>query len=134
MSHAKLRRYFRHGLVPQLMVFEAVARLGSVTRAAAALHLAQPTVSLQLKKLAGALEVRLFERRGRSLHLTPAGHVLHDISCEVMALLASADERLSPWRGERLDARRPAANNPQRADGEESPPWKFRATTTRQQT
>jgi DNA-binding transcriptional LysR family regulator len=48
MSRARLRRYFRHGLLPQLMVFEAVARLGGVTRAAEELHLAQPTVSMQL--------------------------------------------------------------------------------------
>ena len=57
MSRARLRRFFRHGLLPQLFVFEAVARLGSVTRAAEELHLAQPTVSLQLKKLAETLEV-----------------------------------------------------------------------------
>src|SRR6187431_3110555 len=68
MSRAA-RRFFRHGLLPQLMVFDAVARLGSVTRAAEELHLAQPTVSLQLKKLADTLDVTLFEQRGRRLHL-----------------------------------------------------------------
>src|SRR5690349_17573708 len=57
MPLATLRRYFRHGLFPQLVVFEAVARLGSVTRAANELHLAQPTVSMQLKKLSQTLEV-----------------------------------------------------------------------------
>ena len=62
MSRAALRRYFHHGLFPQLVVFEAVARLGSVTRAAEELHLAQPTVSLQLKKLARTLELALFVR------------------------------------------------------------------------
>jgi DNA-binding transcriptional LysR family regulator len=67
-----LRRYFRHGLFPQLMVFEAVARLGSVTRAAEELHLAQPTVSTQIKKLSEALGLTLFEQRGRQLHLTAA--------------------------------------------------------------
>jgi DNA-binding transcriptional LysR family regulator len=132
MSRKKLRRFFRHGQLPQLLVFEAVARLGSVTRAAEELHLAQPTVSLQLKKLAAALEVELFARSGRRLNLTAAGHELHDISCQLIALLGDAEERLSPWRAARLDARRPAANNPERADGEESPPWRFRATTTLQ--
>ena len=34
MPRSALRRFFRHGMFPQLMVFEAVARLGSVTRAA----------------------------------------------------------------------------------------------------
>ena len=98
MSRAVARRFFRHGLLPQLLVFEAVARLGSVTRAAGELHLAQPTVSLQLKKLAEALEVRLFEQRGRRLHLTGAGRALYETCTELLGCLARAEERLAPWR------------------------------------
>ena len=92
MPRAKLRRYFRHGLVPQLTVFEAVARLGSVTRAAEELHLAQPTVSTQLKKLAETLEVQLFEQRGRRLYLTAAG-------AEARRILTTCDgiHRESRW-------------------------------------
>ena len=87
MSRVRSRRLFRHGLLPQLLVFEAVARLGSVTRAAEELHLAQPTVSLQLKKLAEALEVQLFEQRGRKLHLTGAGHALRE-GCRTLRITA----------------------------------------------
>ena len=103
MSRTRLRRYFRHGLLPQLIVFEAVARLGGVTRAAEELHLAQPTVSMQLKKLSAALGVVLFEQRGRRLHLTAAGHALRETCAELTALLARADERLAPWRGRRVE-------------------------------
>jgi DNA-binding transcriptional LysR family regulator len=109
MSRTRLRRYFRHGLLPQLIVFEAVARLGGVTRAAEELHLAQPTVSIQLKKLAAALGVVLFEQRGRRLHLTAAGHALRETCVELTALLARTDERLAPWRGERAGVLRLAA-------------------------
>jgi DNA-binding transcriptional LysR family regulator len=109
MSRKRLHRYFRHGLLPQLIVFEAVARLGGVTRAAEELHLAQPTVSMQLKKLAAALGVVLFEQRGRRLHLTAAGHALRETSLELTALLARAEERLAPWRGTRAEAQRLAA-------------------------
>ena len=98
MSRARLRRFFRHGLLPQLLVFESVARLGGVTRAAEALHLAQPTVSMLLKKLAGALEVTLFEQRGRCLHLTPAGHALRAVCDELLELLQRAESRLAPFR------------------------------------
>src|SRR5262245_55607362 len=98
MLRAKLRRYFRHGLFPQMMVFEAVARLGSVTRAAEHLHLAQPTVSLQLKKLAETLGVRLFEQRGRRLHLTGAGRELQKCCRELAECLLRADEKLDAWR------------------------------------
>jgi DNA-binding transcriptional LysR family regulator len=99
MSRAKLRRFFRHGLLPQLFVFEAVARLGSVTKAAAELHLAQPTVSLQIKKLADTLELTLFEQQGRSLQITPAGRALHEVCKELSALFARAEDLLSTFRG-----------------------------------
>ena len=98
MSRSTLRRYFRHGLFPQLLVFEAVARLGSVTRAAEELHLAQPTVSLQMKKLARTLEVALFKQQGRRLVLTPAGAALRESCLELFALFANMDARRGAFR------------------------------------
>ena len=99
MSRAKLRRFFRHGLLPQLFVFETVARLGSVTRAAAELHLAQPTVSQQIRKLAETLELTLFEQQGRNLQITPAGRALHEVCKELSALFARAEDLLATFRG-----------------------------------
>jgi len=109
MSRTRLRRFFRHGLLPQLFVFEAVARLGSVTRAARELHLAQPTVSLQLKKLAATLEVPLFEQRGRTLHLTPAGRALQEACKGLVAFLDDLEQRLMPFRAAKTEALRLAA-------------------------
>jgi DNA-binding transcriptional LysR family regulator len=103
MSRATLRRYFRHGLFPQLLVFEAVARLRSVTRAAEELHLAQPTVSMQLKKLSHALELRLFEPDGRGLKITPAGQALLEVCGELIGLFQRADARLAPFRRQDKD-------------------------------
>jgi len=60
----------------QLRSFEAVARLGGVGKAAQALHLAQPTVSTQLKELSQAVSAPLFEPQGRGLRLTPYGELL----------------------------------------------------------
>ena len=40
MQPQRLRRYLRHGLMPQLAAFDAVMRLGSVTRASEVLHMA----------------------------------------------------------------------------------------------
>jgi DNA-binding transcriptional LysR family regulator len=62
-------RYTLH----QLRIFHAVAEHGGVTRAAAALHLTQPTVSMQLRQLNEALGGTLLAPRGRALRLTPAG-------------------------------------------------------------
>jgi LysR family transcriptional regulator, low CO2-responsive transcriptional regulator len=115
MSRAKLRRFFRHGLLPQLLVFEAVARLGSVTRAAAELHLAQPTISLQLKKLAQTLEVALFEQRGRNLHLTAAGRQLRESCNELLAMVTRLEDKLAPFRAPQAESLRLAAEPDARA-------------------
>ena len=59
--------------VSALLCFEAVARLGSATLAAAELSLTQSAVSRQLRTLEEQLEVSLLIRKGRGLTLTPAG-------------------------------------------------------------
>ncbi|MDP2819251.1 MAG: LysR family transcriptional regulator [Polaromonas sp.] len=60
----------------QLRSFEAVARLGGVTKAAQALHLTQPTVSTQLRELRESLGVDLLVPAGRGVQLTDAGRAL----------------------------------------------------------
>jgi len=57
----------------QLQILLAVARHGGYTRAAEALHLTQPTVSMQVKKLSDNIGLPLFEQRGKKLQLTVAG-------------------------------------------------------------
>lgn len=66
----------RHSTLRQLEVFESIARLGSFTRAAEELYLTQPTVSMQIKKLADAVGLPLFEQIGKKMYLTDAGHEL----------------------------------------------------------
>lgn len=94
-------RYFRHGLFPQLVVFEAVARLGSATRAAEELHLAQPTVSTQLAKLSRALDVTLHVPDGRGLRLTEAGQALAAACGELIDLVERTECTLSAYRESR---------------------------------
>src|SRR4051794_36398883 len=60
----------------QLQYFLAAADHGSFSRAAAALHLAQPSLSEQVRRLEAELGVALFQRAGRGLTLTEAGRVL----------------------------------------------------------
>jgi DNA-binding transcriptional LysR family regulator len=59
-----------------LRYFEAVARHGHVTRAAHELSIAQPSLSKQIQVLEGELGVKLFNRVGRRIELSEAGHVL----------------------------------------------------------
>ncbi|WP_336275083.1 LysR family transcriptional regulator [Vreelandella indica] len=59
-----------------LRAFVAVARTGSVSRAAEQLHLTQPAISLKLKQLQANLGLTLFSRRPQGLALTSDGHAL----------------------------------------------------------
>ena len=63
-------------LVAELKSFYAVARCGTVTKAAAQLGVSQPTVTAQLRQLESRYGVELFHRQGRGLHLSEAGRRL----------------------------------------------------------
>ena len=112
-----LRRYLRHGMLPQLAAFEAVVRLGSAARAAEALCIAPPTLSGHLRKLSEALGVRLFGLQGKRLVPTDAALVLLQAVREVNGALERCEETLTLWRGR--DAQRlttePAPEQPKRA-------------------
>lgn len=76
--------------VHALRVFCAVAQNLSFTRAAETLFLTQSAVSHQVAALEKQLNAPLFERRGRTVALTPAGNVLYDRSQRVFAALDGA--------------------------------------------
>jgi DNA-binding transcriptional LysR family regulator len=63
-----------------LRAFCQTARLGSVSRAAEALYLSQPAVTLQLQALERDMGVRLLERVGRRLTLTREGTELYELA------------------------------------------------------
>ena len=92
-------RYLRHGMLPHLAAFEAVVRLGSATRAAEALCMAQPTLSGHLRKLSDALGVRLFDLRGRRLVPTDAARVLLAGTRDAFAALERCEQALAALRG-----------------------------------
>lgn len=62
--------------VTTLRSFIAVAESGGVTRAAGFLNLTQSAVSMQLKRLEELLGLKLLERAGRTVSLTPSGEQL----------------------------------------------------------
>ncbi len=93
----------------QLQMFESVARTGSFTSAAEELLLAQPTVSMQLKKLSDTIGATLFEQVGNHIRLTEAGREL-DAACEeVFGALASLETRIADLKGLRRGRLRLAA-------------------------
>jgi len=99
MPHLNIRRYLKHGVLPQLRVFEASARLGCFARAAEELHLAQPTVSVQIKKLSETVGFPLFEQVGKRIYLTDAGQRVYAGCNDLFRALSSLEERLTEMRG-----------------------------------
>ena len=89
----RLRRFFRHGLLPQLIAFEAAVRLGSVTRAAEELSVSQPTISGMLRKLSDAMGGPVTEIRGRRVEATPVGRDLLHLCRDFIAALERFEER-----------------------------------------
>jgi LysR family transcriptional regulator, transcriptional activator of nhaA len=69
-----------------LLYFWTIAKEGSVTRASERLHLAQPTLSAQLRVLEEALGEQLFVRSGRRLELTDTGQIAFRYADEIFAL------------------------------------------------
>jgi LysR family transcriptional regulator, low CO2-responsive transcriptional regulator len=83
----------------QLRSFEAVARLGGVGKAAQALHLAQPTVSTQLRELASGLGLTLFVPQGRGLRITAEGELLLATTRSLFATWARFEEEAAALKG-----------------------------------
>lgn len=84
----------------QLRLFEAVASHGSYTRAAEAIHLTQPAISIQIKRLEEGLGVSLFEQMGKKIYLTAAGKELYATCQEVFERLNAFEGKLDELRGE----------------------------------
>ena len=99
MPPANIRRYLKHGTLPQLRVFDASARLGSLARAAEELHIAPPTASVQIKKLTETVGAPLFEQVGRHIYLTETGRRLHASCQDVFRALSDFEETLDQVRG-----------------------------------
>ena len=81
-----------------LRVFEVAARLGSFTSAAGELHVTQSAVSHQVCGLEEELGTLLFERRPRTLRLTPAGALLANAARKGFAAIATGTLRMRAAR------------------------------------
>ena len=83
----------------RLRVLDAVARTGSVTAAAKALHYSQPSVSHHLARLEQETGAQLLQRIGRGIRLTPTGQLLADRAAEILGRVDAAAAELSAQVG-----------------------------------
>jgi LysR family glycine cleavage system transcriptional activator len=94
-----------HSFAPQLppldplRAFEAAARTGSFSAAAAALNITHGAISRQIARLEQWVGLRLFERQARGVRLTLEGQRLYQRTGEAFALLADTSERWTEARG-----------------------------------
>lgn len=85
----------------QLRVFVEVAQLGSVTRAAEALHLTPPAVSMQIKEIESQVGLPLFDRQGRQISLSTTGEYFLVHAKRLLAALRDAENGMARFK--RLD-------------------------------
>lgn len=93
------RFHARLGTFRQLELFVKFAETGSISQTAQELHLAQPSVSIQLKKLSESLDVPLLEQIGRKLFLTDAGKELYKYALEIFDTVGRLESRLASLSG-----------------------------------
>ena len=89
----------RLGTLRQLEILSAVYRFKSISKAAQFLNLTQPTLSMQLKKLANQNDVRLYDQIGKKLVFTEAGELLTHSANEILREIEQLQTNLSSLSG-----------------------------------
>jgi LysR family transcriptional regulator, low CO2-responsive transcriptional regulator len=85
----------------QLTVFLAVAEHKSITAAANACHVTQPTVSMQMKELSEVVGLPLYEQIGKRLYLTAAGEAVADTARVMADEWARLQQTIDAMKGHR---------------------------------
>lgn len=83
----------------QLSLFLALAEHGSITAAARACHVTQPTVSMQLRDLADSVGLPLYEQIGKRLHLTAAGEALAETARAMLDEWLAFEQTINAMKG-----------------------------------
>lgn len=83
----------------QLRVFAEVVRQGSVKRAAEALHLTPPAVSMQIKEVESQVGLPLFDRAGRQLSLSTTGEYFLVYARRLLGTLKEAEDAMARFKG-----------------------------------
>ncbi len=85
------RFYYKGNRLKQLRAFCYTVKFGTLTRAAEALYLSQPSVSLLLAALESELRCALVERRRRRVTLTVEGQILYELARPLVEGLEGLD-------------------------------------------
>lgn len=83
----------------QLSIFLILAKHQSMTKAAKELHMSTPALSIQIKQMAEAIGVPLYEQIGRQLYLTDAGRRVENAAADILQRLESLGYELDELQG-----------------------------------
>lgn len=83
----------------KLEIFAQVARHNSFSKAASSLHMAQPAVSIAIRKLEEELETRLFDRSGKRAMLTAEGAQLLRRTLSILGEVEGLKRATSAMKG-----------------------------------
>ncbi len=89
-----------HLTLQQLKLFESVYRNKSYTRASEELHLTQPAVSIQIKRLENQVGLPLFELVGKKIFPTAAGRDVYDACVDILGRVAELRRSIEDLQGE----------------------------------
>lgn len=78
----------------QLYYFRKLAQLEHYTKAAQELYISQPSLSASIASLEEELNVKLFQKSGRNVHLTDVGRQFYEIVCRCLNILEAGIENL----------------------------------------
>ncbi|MEM9528672.1 MAG: LysR family transcriptional regulator [Bacteroidota bacterium] len=85
--------------INQLRIFQKVVSMGSVTKAARALHLSQPAVSVQLRNFQNNFDLPLTEVIGRQLYVTEFGSEISTLVNQILTQLEAIDQQAMTHKG-----------------------------------
>lgn len=85
-------------LLQHLITFCRVVEEGSFTRAAQVQNLTQPSITKQVGALEDHLQMQLFTRHGKQVHLTPAGELVYEYARQMVHLVQQCESAVQELR------------------------------------
>ena len=77
---------------------DTISKEGSLTKAAATLHLTQSALSHQLKELEREMDIEVFHRQGKKLHLSEQGYRFLRSAEKILAEINSLEEDIQNYK------------------------------------
>ena len=78
-----------------LEIFNAIAKYLSFKKASEVLHISQPALSIQIKKLESQIDMKLFYKTGNKTYLSESGLILYEYTKKIFSLVEEMENRIS---------------------------------------